>query len=247
MSNPLEFKIRGNMNGIKYPALAEVKYDGICVTVDASTRIATTKEGRIYKLPALGINLKQMQNGPPSIFLAEWILKDGFNGELYSLLKNKKNNTGTIRIFDVLMWDNVDVSKSSLPLIYRKMLLVNFIKPEFLADSIVVDNKEQLECFESDVLKGGYEGIVVKNLNEPFRAQTWVKIKHEDHVALIVKQVDSARISVDHGGILVGVARPTVVDIDVGDEVEIKHNGIQPSGSLRNPVFVRILNNGVTI
>jgi hypothetical protein len=63
-------------------------------------------------------------------------------------------------------------------------------------------------------------------------------MKLNDTIELTVTKVEDTRFEVDHGGVIVGIARHDSKPLKIGDKVLIRHNGIQQSGSLRNPVRV---------
>ena len=197
----LDFKIRGNMNGIRYPCLVQIKYDGITVTV--------------------------VEVGAFGTYLAEQIHGDGKNGTLYRNDLPKSN-----MIFDLISIDKLGK---------RYEELYDYINPQHLATSLICDNRQEVEdCFKNAV-NNGYEGIVVKNLNETLEGQTWVKMKFEDEIELKISKVEDSRLETLHGNVVVGLGL-NVVDVwQVGDIALVRHNGITNGGSLRNPRIVRKL------
>ncbi len=203
----LDFKIRGNMNGIRYPCLVDIKYDGITVV----------------KVGAFGT------------YLAEQIHGDGKNGTLYRNDLPKSN-----MIFDLLeMLNERPYTKVSLR--ERREKLCDMFSPGCLATSLICDNRQEVDdCFKNAV-NNGYEGIVVKNLNETLEGQTWVKMKFEDEIELKISKVEDSRLETLHGNVVVGLGL-NVVDVwQVGDIALVRHNGITNGGSLRNPRIVRKL------
>src|SRR5580658_9062255 len=85
------FEIRGNMNGIKYPCLVDIKYDGILAYVRYQEGMGlqfTTKEGTEFyaKITIFTENSPYIKH---ATFLAEWIHGDGKNGTLYDLMRNR--------------------------------------------------------------------------------------------------------------------------------------------------------------
>ncbi len=195
----LDFKIRGNMNGIRYPCLVQIKYDGITV----------------------------VEVGAFGTYLAEQIHGDGKNGTLYRNDLPRSN-----MIFDLISIDKLGKR-------YEK--LYDYINPGSLATSLFCDNRPEVDdCFKNAV-NNGYEGIVVKNLNETLEGQTWVKMKFEDEIELKISKVEDSRLETLHGNVVVGLGL-NVVDVwQVGDIALVRHNGITNGGSLRNPRIVRKL------
>ena len=169
------------------------------------------------------------------MYLAEMIHDDGKNGSLY---KNQPQPP-SIKIFDLLNWSGVERKLDKLE--QRREDLLNFIQPQHLATSLICDNRQEVEdCFKNAV-NNGYEGIVVKNLNETLEGQTWVKMKFEDEIELKISKVEDSRLETLHGNVVVGLGL-NVVDVwQVGDIALVRHNGITNGGSLRNPRIVRKL------
>ena len=235
----LDFKIRGNMNGIRYPCLVDIKYDGItCVIADNcdetiklqfNQKIGLKLDFRICRMDLNYPNSRQY-----GMYLAEMIHGDGKNGSLY-----KTHQPPSIKIFDLLNWSGVERKLDKLE--QRREDLLNFIQPQHLATSLICDNRQEVEdCFKNAV-NNGYEGIVVKNLNETLEGQTWVKMKFEDEIELKISKVEDSRLETLHGNVVVGLGL-NVVDVwQVGDIALVRHNGITNGGSLRNPRIVRKL------
>ena len=236
----LDFKIRGNMNGIRYPCLVDIKYDGItCVIADNcdetiklqfNQKIGLKLDFRICRMDLNYPNSRQY-----GMYLAEMINDDGKNGSLYKT----QPQPPSIKIFDLLNWSGVERKLDKLE--QRREDLLNFIQPQHLATSLICDNRQEVEdCFKNAV-NNGYEGIVVKNLNETLEGQTWVKMKFEDEIELKISKVEDSRLETLHGNVVVGLGL-NVVDVwQVGDIALVRHNGITNGGSLRNPRIVRKL------
>jgi ATP-dependent DNA ligase len=143
-------------------------------------------------------------------------------------------------IFDLLeMLNERPYTKVSLR--ERREKLCDYISPGRLATSLICDNRQEVDdCFRRAV-SHGYEGIVVKNLNETLEGQTWVKMKFEDEIELKISKVEDSRLETLHGNVVVGLGL-NVVDVwQVGDIALVRHNGITNGGSLRNPRIVRKL------
>ena len=236
----LDFKIRGNMNGIRYPCLVDIKYDGItCVIADNcdetiklqfNQKIGLKLDFRICRMDLNYPNSRQY-----GMYLAEMINDDGKNGSLYKT----QPQPPSIKIFDLLNWSGLERKLDKLE--QRREDLLNFIQPQHLATSLICDNRQEVEdCFKNAV-NNGYEGIVVKNLNETLEGQTWVKMKFEDEIELKISKVEDSRLETLHGNVVVGLGL-NVVDVwQVGDIALVRHNGITNGGSLRNPRIVRKL------
>ena len=242
--NYLDFKIRGHINGIHYPCLVDIKYDGMPVILKAEkgkpVKI-TTETGKEYTMGHLG----QLKTSETLEVMGEWIHGSGKNGTLYDLTSAKADDLRlgetNIKIFDIIEFNGESFVEKSL-LSRRGMLVKMFNAKHKLVESLIVDNAEQLEQFYQNAIAAGYEGIVVKNLNETLLGQTWVKMKAEDEEELPVTSYSDTKFTVNRNGVEIGVAYNTSVPFQEpfgGLQVLIKHNGVQASGSLRNPVAVR--------
>ena len=87
----------------------------------------------------------------------------------------------TYRAFDILFLNGRELT--SLPLSERRKYLVEVVPQEYLAEGVECQNEVELMRFYDEALKKGFEGIVVKDLNSPYkmgqRTYTWLKLKPE--------------------------------------------------------------------
>lgn len=77
-----------------------------------------------------------------------------------------------------------------LPYKERYDYLKDTVPKEFLADRIVTDNINTAEKFFRKALLNGHEGVMIKNLNEPYilgmRGKYWIKVKSSEHLDLVI-------------------------------------------------------------
>lgn len=249
-------QIRGSLSGVKFPAFAEIKYDGefnyICYENDDIFTI--NKYGKIRRdFPRLRILEKRLRANDvkEAIFLCEIFWGLGQLGSLYDLLKYKEDDRVRFKIFDIIELNHCSLRKQ--PLIARKEVIQAVGAGRWLAKCFVIDDSDEAEQVFKEFVDKGYEGIVVKSLESKFQQGPcdWVKMKFKDqseyHVIAIDPTQERIEVVVMSMGELnqiryihVGVKAPNKYKkhIKLMDSVTIEHQGILPSGSLRHPVLV---------
>jgi hypothetical protein len=165
----VDFKIRGQLAGITFPCYAEIKYDGHNVTVlknERGTYLMT--KGYCRQVDDDGVLIKD------GLYLAEWVYD---TGQWDSLSHVKDLTIGQTKIvpFDVLISEGVDVSEKSF--VTRREILFHSVEHRKLSASAVYSNKEELDTDFKAVVAAGMEGLVLKNFDETFLMQKWVKMK----------------------------------------------------------------------
>ncbi len=236
-------ELRGSLGAIRFPAFAELKLDGELNEfhyTDNGVCYLINKHGTMrYNWNALEqivpLGVKDM------VLVGELIYHDGKQGDLYKLLSNKTNENEIKFVpFDVLII-NEQVVKFE-PLIERKEMLVHTLKG---VEPKVVMNQEDVDDAFQDAIQAGYEGIVVKNMHEPYRTGpcNWVKVKEKDQNDYRVTIIDPVkdRIEVDVNGRGVGVKcmPKDKCNLKVGSIVTVEHQGVLDTGGLRHPVFIK--------
>lgn len=230
-------ELRGSLAGMRYPAIVEPKLDG------ELNKLIVDKD-EVYLINKYGTKREWNVDLPTgTILLGELVVKDGKAGELYELLKHKKDDNLKFIAFDILQDTGVDVRKRVLErrLEYlRDICIVNI----HTVDIFPVQNEREAMGTYEMLVSQGYEGAVVKSLSSTYVEGpcSWVKIKHKDRNELPVVSIDPVkeRMEVLHAGIRVGVKLPSKykTTIKLGDLVTIEHQGVLASGSLRHPVYV---------
>jgi DNA ligase-1 len=90
--------------------------------------------------------------------------------------------------FDILHLDGVDLI--DLPLQERRRHLAGAIPGHARVDSIVTDDPERAESFFIESVSEGFEGVVVKDLSQPYeagrRGSGWMKVKPTHTLDLVI-------------------------------------------------------------
>jgi len=243
-------EIRGNLAGINFPALADVKIDGELnfITLQEEDNFTVNKYGAVRKdFPVLRL-MKKAFKGTNAMLVGEVYWGEGKLGALYDLLSKKKDDGIKIKIFDIIAINHS--STKSLSLLKRKELIHEAGLGHWAVECAVVDNKKSARKYFNKKVNEGYEGIVVKDFTSPYISGpcSWVKMKFKDQNDYKVLLVDAVKERIEVGVpspkgpdmIRVGVKAPNryKAHISVGDTVTIEHQGILFSGSLRHPVLI---------
>lgn len=97
------------------------------------------------------------------------------------LERRKEKTRVTVKVFDILFLNGRELVK--LAFSERRKYLVEIVPPEFLAEGRSCANEVELIGFYEEALKGGLEGVLVKNLDSIYdvgkRTYTWLKLKPE--------------------------------------------------------------------
>jgi len=252
-------QLRGSLAGLRYPALAEIKYDGEFnylhydrATVPYLINKYGTKRTDFPMLDDIRDALdKTVSDTGDTVKSATLVCEaywgKGKLGALYDLLSHKADDALQLRIFDIVEVNGCNLTTDQL--VTRKELIHNIGVGNFLGICWVVEDKDDVDARFKQTVDLGYEGIVVKDLHSKFinGPCSWVKVKYKDRNDLKVVTVDltKERIEVEmpNASILVtivGVKAPFRYKkhIKAGDTVTIEHQGVLPSGSLRHPVLI---------
>ena len=123
----------------------------------------------------------------------------------YDIAKNVENYPISVNVFDVLWASGRD--KTKLPYIKRRELLKDVItnsedRKLTLIHQKIVTSVEELDNFMAKSIEYGCEGLVVKQINSPYRAGArgfaWTKIKRE-YRSELVDSLDLVIIGGSHG------------------------------------------------
>ena len=94
----------------------------------------------------------------------------------------------TAVFFDCLHLDGADLI--DLPLADRRRALAGAVPPHSLVGSIVTGDPDEADRFFDDAVAAGYEGVVVKDLDQPYeagrRGSGWLKVKPTHTLDLVV-------------------------------------------------------------
>lgn len=244
-------ELRGSLECMRYPALAEIKLDGefdfiyydelkkpYMWTVN---KYGTTRS-EYAELDRLG-GILWDKGIRRCVLMGELYFDKGKKGQLYQLLERKKIDDNLhLCPFDIYSLNENSLAHESL--LTRKEILNDLIGQWGNLESKVVQNSIDVQVFFEAVTMAEYEGIVVKSLDEQLILGpcNWVKVKFKDKNDLFVAFVDGTqeRIEVIHRNVGVGVKCPNKYKkfIKPGDTVTIEHQGVLASGSLRHPVLI---------
>lgn len=252
----LQPKLRGSIDGIKFPAFAEIKYDGeynqfvfnrqrLNMTNAPVTSLFINKWGKVRTNFAYSM-FEWIPPVDEITLIGELICDKGMNGDLYEFLSNKENDKRlTFKPFDIVSLNWMNVTK--LPLIDRKEKMIELGIPQ--VRSRFVEDIHQVRDFVRECKALGAEGIVVKDLNGPLLhgPMNWVKIKDKDRSTFQLVFIDPVlergeiEVNTPQKCVRVGIKLPNKYKrtLKVGDDIEVGYLGILPSGKLRNPTFIR--------
>jgi len=153
---------------LKFPLLAQIKYDGAYTVIEVSNDYKVTYHtsgGLQYKLqtkPDFEEYLK------PGFYIAERIMKGGKLGtRRYTALTGPKTNQlanahSTFKIHDYLSYDEYTKGKAVRSYVRRYQHLCA-IPREYRVYNLIVRDITSLEDFLDIVVKNGYEGLVLKD------------------------------------------------------------------------------------
>jgi len=251
-------ELRGSIGHIKWPAWAEVKYDGELAYVMMTPKQACTinKYGTIREnFPALDaichhLRMKDVEAG---IFLGELYHGGGKLHAIYDLNSNKSSDTLNLKIFDVVQINKDLVTDHSL--LDRKEYLAEILDKDMLVEGCVVEDAAACDVYFEAMKANKYEGIVVKEFESKLVMGpcSWAKMKGKERTEYLVSLVDQSKERIEvtvPTGTKPGLTLPSSVKVGVkapnrykkhiskGDRVTIEHQGVLPSGSLRHPVLI---------
>ncbi len=185
---------------VKYPAFAEHKLDGSRLQIHKwGTRIWLYSRIGIEKgktLPEVSVISGEFNaqncivdseiipidlDGKPLPF--QMLLERTVPKELSKkqLQEKKEKITVTIRAFDIIYLNGRDLT--DLPLSERMKYLNEVVPSQYLVEGKKCQSEIELMVFYEEALQKGYEGIVVKDPNAPYkfgqRTYAWLKLKPE--------------------------------------------------------------------
>ena len=239
--------LRGTIDSIKFPCFLEPKIDGEAEYYSHTNNHLINKYGTVRS----DFRITDLLSGVDKDLFCELYVNNGKNGDLYELLKHKHSEPHLkLMILDVVMpGDSVERKEWILENIapVRDILMINQTR--------LCINRDEILKHTQDLMNEGYEGVVLKNMDSRFTPNTcsWVKIKNKDRnnyaVSHIDPTLDRIEVLVQTPGVnmIVGLKATgkQKQGIQTGDMVEVEHQGILPSGSLRHPVLIgKVQNQG---
>lgn len=252
LCSPLSDKVLAK---IKYPAMAQLKMDGLrCnVVVKDNTVTFYSRNGKTFDL--LG-NLEQefidAARGLDVVFDGELLVTK--NGQVADRQTGNgilnKANKGTISeeeaklvtmtVWDIISYDNWIAGKESMIYVHRFNRLngLNLRGKINLVPSIEVKSLDEAKNVYENYYARGYEGIILKNSDtiwEPKRSQTQVKFKGEETASLHV-------VGIQHGnGKYEGQIGSLICESEDGELMVNVGSGLTDEDRLRTDFIGKII------
>lgn len=248
---------------------AELKVDGICC-LHIDGRLVTLEgqpfNAALHCLPALQ-RIEDMLGGP-QFFHGEYVEDGGFDATVGAFRRGV--GQGTLWLHDAVPLEQWRHNRGEAPLRARKLPLIRAVKAldcPFVGGLISFPVANPGEVFDKfgEVRRHGFEGLVIKNLDAPYRRERcrdWLRLKPVESIDLRLLDVAG---SDDRGArklILEDVAGPVTVTQGMNAEqraliwrerhiltgtdsvkpilVEVHHNGRTEQGKLRHPRFGKV-------
>jgi len=251
-------------------ACAEVKVDGICgLLIDG--RIVTLEgqpfDAALHCLPGLEELEKLLGLGPLFIH-GEYAEEEGFDATVSAFRKGQ--GCGTLWVHDAVPieeWRTDSAEEAYYPRKARLMRAIEDLDCPFVGGLASFRLGTPSEVFDKfgEIRRRGYEGLVIKNADAPYRRQRcrdWLRLKPVESIDLRLLDVAGNDRTGARSLILEDVAGPVTVTqgmnadqrlliwrerhILTGTEivkpifVEVEHNGRTEQGKLRHPRYRRV-------
>ncbi len=180
--------IEEDLPNLKFPLILQSKLDGIrCIILEG--RVLSRKL-KLIPNKFIRDRLEHHKFDTPALIDGELIIEGKTFNEIQSAVMSEEGEPNFIyKVFDCLKeWNSVGYE--------QRLNSLSFIRHpniEFL-NSITVHNLEELLEWESYILKDGYEGIILRSPNAPYKfgrstlkEQSLMKFKHfQDSEAIIL-------------------------------------------------------------
>ena len=266
------------LDKVEFPALAQLKYDGVRLVclVDGTKVEFRTRSGKIVWLP-------EFANLVRSSFSEASFILDGEITSLSGKMEDRTKVSGWINsamhgtqidetklkftAFDAMDYADFMSTKCTWEYTYRFNLvrkLINTINNPYiqLAETIQVNNINQVEALYADKLSQGFEGLVLKSSSHLYsfkRSKDWIKMKeikstelvcidvqegtgkYEGSIGALICQgtVDGKQVRVRVGSGLTDKDRDQSPSSYIGKDIEVKYNTtIQDSVSKEWSLFL---------
>lgn len=252
-------------------AAVEVKVDGICSLL-IDNRIVTLEgqpfDAALHCLPGLQELEERMGQGPLFIH-GEYVEDGGFDATLSAFKKGR--GTGTIWVHDAIPLDQWRTNSADEAYYPRKARLVNAVQEvdcPFVGGlagfKLDPDGSDLFDKF-GEVRRHNYEGLVIKDMDAPYRRERcrdWLRLKPVESIDLPLIEVLGSDKAGARKLIVRDVAGPVTLTQGIpadarpvlwaerhvltGTEtvkpvlVEVEHNGRTEQGKLRHPRFKRL-------
>jgi len=242
-----EFKIQLalSMNAdteLSYPLLAEEKLNGVRVVLFKGNGVvsAMTRQGHPIRLPRI---FKILEGIPDDNFVMDGELKaHGMLHKTVSIVTKLVRGTaakGADDVFDFFAYDLIPLQtfrelRTTAPLQKRvsaleALLMANKLtgkgKVFYRPESRIVNNRQELNKFFTDIKKAGGEGLVVKDLKRTYeycKSTAWLKYKAVYSTTLEIIGMHEGGFATKYEGMLgafEGKSRDEVIVTNVGSGI----------------------------
>ncbi len=203
-----------------------------------------SRSGEIIDDTHLGHITKVLQKFPADTILDGELWHPGGFGAVASGIAGTLSHELTYEVFDVLQFAGHNARSVSLNVrrkLYEDILVKLLIESVRPIVQVPVSEKNY-ECF----IDAGLEGAVIKRIDSPYRngqRTDWFKLKpyQSDEMRVeIIEQADPGLRFIDYKGRKCYSPKAEARKVQLGDIIEVRHDGITDEGKFRNPRFERI-------
>lgn len=162
---------------IKFPAGAEIKFDGLrcCALYDGKEVQFLSRGGKPFDtLDFLADDVIRFLGDKPGMLDGE-VMGDDFNKTISGVKRKVENElTKQVKfvIFDHLTLEEFDSQKCTRTRVDRYNTLQDMLKPELdhirLSEMTIVHNMDEAQVFYKKCLDNGHEGAMLKNLDQVY-------------------------------------------------------------------------------
>lgn len=241
-----KFKCRGRPELIRFPFFMDIKYDGWYASYNSQKTSLGLYSGSgkpIKNKLVKEINNELFSKMPIGTRLIGELVRG--NGKLGA--NNKTSEPMKYVVFDATSLKGK--TTQAIECISRKEQLIELMNKYSwdniqLAQSFLIENKEDYKTKLSNLYKEGWEGTVLKNINERLISPRtgWVKVKRTRDIDLKIIHIANKKITAttkDGIGVTIKNPWPGKSEDILGKIVEVTHND-QRGGTLRHPRITRL-------
>lgn len=240
----------------------ELKIDGIGI-LDVNSHLQSL-EGASFDCAlhlARELGALRAAFGTPMVLHGEFFERGGFNATL-GAFRSGKSKGGVIILWDALTLKAWHGHEQSPPLWQRRAQLeaaFATVRPGMIGLSKLVEavpaDAPMIELALQTAIDGGHEGLVVKDLDSPYRrgrSSWWMKVKPVETIDVPIQAVRADEDGRVKSVVVTVAGKPAVIgsgfsetlrccpeEFEAGRMVEIKCVGRTEAGQLRDASFVR--------
>lgn len=242
-----------NFDKIKFPCLAELKYDGVRIVIiwDGKFVKFYTRNGLRVYIPNVAMRIAgRLLDNKPFILDSEVTLKDGTSEDrttVSGIINSARINflegedKLVFNVFDTMSLDDFNRRECDDLYIKRRLYLqarLAHINLPYLLEAKIktLDNKEEVQAEFERVIAQGQEGLILKSLDHKYkfkRSMDWAKIKEVKSADLFCTKAYSGegKYTSQIGGLTcVGVVEGKDIKVNVG-------SGLSDDDRAKEPEF----------